>query len=39
MRALVEKSGGNLEAIEELVLDGQLKSIEYAGEVFYVRAF
>jgi wyosine [tRNA(Phe)-imidazoG37] synthetase (radical SAM superfamily) len=37
MRALVNKSGGNMAEVAALVSDGELKAVNYAGKVFYVR--
>ena len=37
LRALVEKSGGDMSHVAALVAAGELKAVEYAGDVFYVR--
>lgn len=37
LRALVDKSGGDMDLIRVLVDAGELKQVDYAGETFYVR--
>ena len=37
LRAMVDKSGGDMTLIQALVAAGDLKLVDYAGETFYVR--
>jgi len=37
LRALVEKSGASMAAVDALIAAGELKAVKHAGEVFYVR--
>jgi wyosine [tRNA(Phe)-imidazoG37] synthetase (radical SAM superfamily) len=37
LRALVEKSGGDMALVKALVSSGELKPVDYAGATFYVR--
>ena len=37
LRALVDKSGGDMALIYALVDAGELKPVDYAGETFYIR--
>ncbi|HUW51630.1 MAG TPA: radical SAM protein [Sulfuricella sp.] len=37
LRALVNKSGGEMALVEALVAAGDLKPVEYSNEIFYVR--
>ena len=37
IRALVTRSGGDFSLVEALVSSGELKTVAYSGEIFYVR--